>query len=755
MGCPCRSAAPAGPGTHPGRVGVRVRQPGGEAGAPLVGVRCQPASATRSSAAQTASAPAGRCGPAPGSHRASPPHRAPPCRGGRRPPIPAACRGASAGGLSRVLARPGLPAPSPRPAADRRSVRCGGSPQHPGHVADARGRCRGPSRRPWTGYRRRAAGMPTSISAIRQPAVPARSSSSSGYPKASVDHAEPEQRAARCATRTGAMSCTGTPRRRSNLASNALPARACHGQAPPVLARYPPADHQIPRPCRRGSRCHQGGQLRRCRGSRRSPSRADPRRRSRTPDRYARRRRNRVAARPRPARPARVATVAEPSRASRCRPQSRGTRRAAPRARPQARPPRRGTGARSRDSPRTQRSSDPAGDPAGEPRLPFGDVRPGVAEPGRRAQRVGRERADSAGKLTYVPENPIPGNGFGRIGDHVAYIAQPGRPRDPRRGSASRRAIAARQLGDGVRLSGADVDRPRTRARAARRQREGVRRGDVADVDEVAPLSAVLENGRRLAAVERGGRSLRRRRRACCAASGGRRRCGSGARRRPPAVGPTRRQGAPGRAWWRRTRCGGRRGGLLRSLGLERPAFGASRLVPPWSRSARSGARVGRGRACARSGPRRRPPSSWRGRGGVLRVGGWRRGGRGRVVVVRTSPGVSSGRRRGPTIAAWWHTASTPGSTRATASIRGNPGPGRPCGSSPVGRGGVAVFRQRAPRVGMRRTRRVRRVRRSVRRSATCEPDEAGPAGDQDAHGRTLARGSAEDPTRSAPVSHT
>ena len=75
----------------------------------------------------------------------------------------------------------------------------------------------------------------------------------------------------------------------------------------------------------------------------------------------------------------------------------------------------------------------------------------------------------------------------------------------------------------------ADVERARRRLRRGERQHVGA--GDVADVDEVAQLPAVLEDLRRRARPPARERKMRRdaRRTACRAASAARRRCGSAA----------------------------------------------------------------------------------------------------------------------------------------------------------------------------------------------------------------------------------
>ena len=81
--------------------------------------------------------------------------------------------------------------------------------------------------------------------------------------------------------------------------------------------------------------------------------------------------------------------------------------------------------------------------------------------------------------------------------------------RDDRLGAAGGRRQRARHVADGARRARGDVER--ARRRLVRREREDVGAGDVAHVDEVAQLPAVLEDPRRLARRQRAsGRSTRR-----------------------------------------------------------------------------------------------------------------------------------------------------------------------------------------------------------------------------------------------------
>ena len=130
-----------------------------------------------------------------------------------------------------------------------------------------------------------------------------------------------------------------------------------------------------------------------------------------------------------------------------------------------------------------------------------------------------------------------------RADDAVMWRTSPSRYSPVTTGAAPPAAAAqrGRQLADGVHVAAADVERAHgAAARASPVQSSAARfaAGDVAHVHEVAPLAAVLEDPRRLAALERraeqrgdaGVRRVLRHPRA-------RRRCGSaGPTARPPVA---------------------------------------------------------------------------------------------------------------------------------------------------------------------------------------------------------------------------
>ena len=218
-----------------------------------------------------------------------------------------------------------------------------------------------------------------------------------------------------------------------------------------------------------------------------------------------------------------------------------------------------------------------------------------------------------------------PSRSAARAGDATTWRTSPARHSPVTCGAAAAGAAQARgerlrQLEHRARRPARDVERARDRLR--RGQREHVGAGDVAHVDEVAPLAAVLEHARRAAGGERrSGRCSRRRRTACRAASAARRRCGSAARSPArPSRGRTRRTGAPGRASSRRRRCAGPaarpRAPFARPAAGRRRGHGGSKR--PASRSAAPRAcRARRRRAPGtRSALRRRRPCSRRGPAG-------------------------------------------------------------------------------------------------------------------------------------------
>ncbi len=284
-----------------------------------------------------------------------------------------------------------------------------------------------------------------------------------------------------------------------------------------------------------------------------------------------------------------------------------------------------------------------------------------------------------------------------------------------------------------------------------RRQGEHVGRGDVGDVHEVAPLAAVLQHPRRLAPFQRGAEDRR---------DAGVR--GVARHPRPVDVVVAQRPGSSAglpRPRGDQVLLGGLGGGVGAAR-VERgvladesgdqvaAAAGAARLEAPGVEvGRRPRARAARPRAPgSRSGPRRRRPSSPPAPAGAPRRRASRRAARPcRGRCARRRPGRPRDRRRAR--------PSPPGGTRRRRRAAAGPagrrrarrrGPAR-AGRCPAAAGAVRLREQRVEQdrlvaVGDEPVRDVR-------------PDEPGPAGDQNAHGRTVVRVCPGGPPRSTLVS--
>ena len=237
----------------------------------------------------------------------------------------------------------------------------------------------------------------------------------------------------------------------------------------------------------------------------------------------------------------------------------------------------------------------------------------------------------------------------------------------------------------------ADVVR-REAGRGSRRHRssgEHVGPGDVVDVHEVAHLPAVLEDLRRLAALDRGAEHRRDAGvRRVAGHPAARRRCGSAAppRCRRPA-GPRRRRSAPGRACSRRRRCAGRAGSSsstsAQSRGPEQTGHGFSKpagvQVDP-DAAPRAAADRGRARvaALAVDHHRARPGPAGPRRASCIAASS--------AAVPRSLweayAGRSATRTPSPTSAAWWQTTSTPRSRSTQAAASRTSSWWVPCGGS-------------------------------------------------------------------------
>src|SRR5690349_18750406 len=119
-------------------------------------------------------------------------------------------------------------------------------------------------------------------------------------------------------------------------------------------------------------------------------------------------------------------------------------------------------------------------------------------------QRRGREVLHAEQERRLRKESEL-GRGPGWRGDDVSDIAGPELTGDAGRGTAAALGQRGRHLADRVRLTGGDVVCPQSWLQCGDRLDRGhVGPGHVGDVDEVAPLPAVLKDPCRLSGFEAG-----------------------------------------------------------------------------------------------------------------------------------------------------------------------------------------------------------------------------------------------------------
>ena len=350
--------------------------------------------------------------------------------------------------------------------------------------------------------------------------------------------------------------------------------------------------------------------------------------------------------------------------------------------------------------------------PAGPRRTP-----PRRRRTGRRGAEAQQSRAPAPGRPRRAGRRP------GRV---PPVTTGAGPPRPPPASRPARRRCAAR------RSTRCTAPAHPARGRAARRQRVG--RRHVGDVHEVAPLRAVLEHPRRLAALQRGAEDRR---------DPGVR----GVAGHPRAVHvvvaqrPHRAAGLPGprrgQVLLRELRRGVgaarvERRVLRHQPGAQRVAAArAARLEPAGVQvGARAAARAGTARARRRrSGPRRRPPSTRPAPAGCTpaRRASRRAAPRCRGRCARRTPARRTGRRRAR--------PSPPGGRprrRRAAAARAGPRRGRRRGRTRGRTAHAGGAAGRAP--GEQRVEQDDLVPVGDQPVGDVRTDEAGAAGDQDAH---------------------